>query len=270
MLSLIDLKQLIYIYIIYISGLRIFGDKMVATPQSTLAIRDHAVVREQHARLLPGLSASHVADTLQRDILNGDVENIPQDKVATPGDAVLALLDVPPQQPVPLLALPPSRSTSNVANTITRDILNPDGEGRKDDIPQGKVGVDDLAQQILDNKAKHKKNIIKKRPAAREPSPLVIPGVPKKKRPAAREPSPLVKKGRLSKPTCDSNGLTIKFPGVPKKACPPIEYKRFKIYTDLTMQAWRVKKIGERKDKAASWKANPQEAWKKVLGLLKA
>ena len=224
---------------------------MVATPQSTLAIRDHAVVREQHARLLPGLSASHVADTLQRDILNGDVENIPQDKVATPGDAVLALLDDPPQQRVPLLALPPSRSISNVANTITREILNPDGEGRKDDIPQGKVGVDDLTQQILDNKAKHKKNIIKKRPAA-------------------REPSPLVKKGRISKPTRDSNGLTIKFPGVPKKACPPIEYKRFKIYTDITMQAWRVKKIGERKDKAASWKANPQEAWKKVLGLLKA
>ena len=190
---------------------------MVATPQSALAIRDHAVVREQHARLLPGLSASHVADTLQRDILNGDVENIPQDKVATPGDAVLALLDVPPQQRVPLLALPPSRSTSNVANTITREILNPDGEGRKDDIPQGKVGVDDLTQQILDNKAKHKKNIIKKRPAASDHT---------------EQPS----KKHISKPTRDSNGLTIPFPGVPKKACPPIAYKSFRIYTDLKIE----------------------------------
>ena len=198
---------------------------MVATPQAALAMRDDdpAVVHD----------------------------------VAITGDAGLALQHGRPQQRVPLLALPPSisicpeQSASNVANTMARDILNPDGEGRKDDIPQGKVGVDDLAQHILDNKAKHKKKIIKKRPAASDHT---------------EQPS----KKHISKPTRDSNGLTIPFPGVPKKACPPIAYKSFRIYTDLKTQAWRVKKVGERKDKAASWNANPQEAWNKVLGFLKA
>ena len=195
---------------------------MVATPQAALAMRDDdpAVVHD----------------------------------VAITGHAGLALQHGRPQQRVPLL---PSKSfgleqsASHVANTMARDILTPDGEGRKDDIPQGKVGVDDLAQRILDNKAKHKKKIIKKRPAASDHT---------------EQPS----KKHISKPTRDSNGFTIPFPGVPKKACPPIAYKSFRIYTDLTMKAWRVKKVGERKDKAASWNANPQEAWNKVLGFLKA
>ena len=149
---------------------------MVATPQAALAMRDddpavvHDVAITRHAGLALQLGGPQqrvpLAD-ISRDILNGDGEglqyNIPQGKVATPGDAGLALQHGRPQQRVPLLALPPSisigpeQSASNVANTMARDILNPDGEGRKDDIPQGKVGVDDLAQHILDNKAKHKK-----------------------------------------------------------------------------------------------------------------
>ena len=69
--------------------------------------------------------------------------------------------------PLPLsTSMSPEQSASAVASTVASDILNRDGEGRKDDIPQGKVSVDDLTQEILDGRNNRKVNNIKKRPAA--------------------------------------------------------------------------------------------------------
>ena len=146
-------------------------------------------------------------------------------------------------QLVPLpssISMSPEQSASAVANTVASDILNRDGEGRKDDIPQGKVSVDDLTQEILDGRNNRKVNNIKKRPATSD----------HKEQPTKKQ------KDSIPRP-CK---IKIPFPGVPKKACPPMDYKDFRIYMDTTMQAWRVKKVGERKDKAASWKNNPQDA----------
>ena len=60
------------------------------------------------------------------------------------------------------------------------------------------------------------------------------------------------------------------FPGKPKadKARVLMEYKEFRVYTDLAMGAWRVRQMGERKDKAASYKVDPKQGWEKVLCLL--
>ena len=57
------------------------------------------------------------------------------------------------------------------------------------------------------------------------------------------------------------------FPGKPK-AREAMEYKDFKIYTDVAARTWRVKRNGERKDRSASFKADPQQAWVKVLKIL--
>lgn len=36
----------------------------------------------------------------------------------------------------------------------------------------------------------------------------------------------------------------------------PMQYKEFRVYTDLAMGAWRVRQMGERKDKAAIYKVD--------------
>jgi hypothetical protein len=60
------------------------------------------------------------------------------------------------------------------------------------------------------------------------------------------------------------------FPGVPVKPTPPLAYKNFKVYSDLTSQAWRVKKIGRRKDRSLSWKVDGAEAWARVIQTLQS
>ena len=84
-------------------------------------------------------------------------------------------------------------------------------------------------------------------------------------------------KGALAKPKAASKPGTskkklvagMKFPGKPLKPADPIIVGKYKLYTDINMQAWRVKKIGERVDKACSWKVDPAAAWEKVLKILK-
>ena len=84
-----------------------------------------------------------------------------------------------------------------------------------------------------------------------------------KKRPAAHVAGP-AKKQKVG-----GKKLLVPFPGVPKKPVEPMVYKEFRIYSDVSLQAWGVRKIGERKDKAASWKIDPEAAWQKVQDVLK-
>ena len=42
---------------------------------------------------------------------------------------------------------------------------------------------------------------------------------------------------------------SLPYPGIPTKKCIPIEFKQFRIYTDMTSGGWRVKRMGEKTDK---------------------
>ena len=72
-----------------------------------------------------------------------------------------------------------------------------------------------------------------------------------------------VKKAKKASTQC-----RLPWPGnpVPREA---IRWGDFKIYTDMKMRAYRVKRCGERKDRAKSFKKEkPMEAWKGVLDIL--
>lgn len=58
--------------------------------------------------------------------------------------------------------------------------------------------------------------------------------------------------------------LLVPFPGVPKKSVEPMEFKDMRIYSDITRGMWRVKRVGFRKDRGASWKADPAAAWNTI------
>ena len=86
-------------------------------------------------------------------------------------------------------------------------------------------------------------------------------------------------KGKCPPTTSKANGgpkitpslrAAMPFPGKPKadKARVPMEYKEFRVYTDLGMGAWRVRQIGKRKNEAARNKVDPKQGWEKVFGLL--
>jgi hypothetical protein len=62
--------------------------------------------------------------------------------------------------------------------------------------------------------------------------------------------------------------LLLPYPGVPKKACDPIEFKEFMIYTDVKRSSWRVKRAGFRKDRGAVWAVDPVVARGKVNQIL--
>ena len=66
-----------------------------------------------------------------------------------------------------------------------------------------------------------------------------------------------------------SKTAALPFPGVPKKAVLPLEYNNWRIYTDINMGTWRCKRIGERKDKTASYKVDAAEAWEKVCAIIR-
>ena len=58
------------------------------------------------------------------------------------------------------------------------------------------------------------------------------------------------------------------FPGKPKAEQEAMNYKDFKVYTDVLAGTWRVKQVGQRKDRSASFKVDPEGAWAKVLKIL--
>eukprot|EP00959_Pyramimonas_sp_CCMP1952_P149165 3121073-Pyramimonas_sp.AAC.1 len=57
------------------------------------------------------------------------------------------------------------------------------------------------------------------------------------------------------------NKLALPYPGVPKVAKPPVEYRQWRVYTDTKKQAWRAKEVGVREDFCKSWKSDPHAAW---------
>ena len=60
----------------------------------------------------------------------------------------------------------------------------------------------------------------------------------------------------------------LAFPGVPKRPILPMEYKNWRIYSDVNQQVWRCKRVGERHDKSCSWKSDPKAAWARVNGII--
>ena len=66
-----------------------------------------------------------------------------------------------------------------------------------------------------------------------------------------------------------SKQCMVPWPGKPTANTEPISWGDFRIYTDMKMRAYRVKRCGERTDRARSFKMKkPMEAWKEVLDLL--
>ena len=57
----------------------------------------------------------------------------------------------------------------------------------------------------------------------------------------------------------------LKYPGVPKKPAGPKHHGQMVIYTDLKNQKWRVRREGERQDKAFSWKLDAKASWTRLL-----
>eukprot|EP00959_Pyramimonas_sp_CCMP1952_P421075 8820581-Pyramimonas_sp.AAC.1 len=58
---------------------------------------------------------------------------------------------------------------------------------------------------------------------------------------------------------------TLKYPGVPKKAQPPVLYKQWKIYVSMGRQVWRTLKQGERVDQQFSFAHDPKTSWANLV-----
>ena len=121
--------------------------------------------------------------------------------------------------------------------------------------------VDDMTAAILPGLSKPKKQA-KKVNGVKE----VKKDGPKKTQAEKVKQVKEVKKVKKAKKA--STQCRLPWPGnpVPRE---PICWGDFKIYTDMKMQAYRVKRCGERKDRAKSFKKEkPMEAWKGVLDIL--
>ena len=69
-------------------------------------------------------------------------------------------------------------------------------------------------------------------------------------------------------PAHSSQERSPKYPGIPSKAVAPLVCGDFKVYSDLKSCQWRMKKVGDRKDRSASWKTDGKAAWLKVCRIL--
>ena len=97
-----------------------------------------------------------------------------------------------------------------------------------------------------------------------DPVPTPTTQKTKSQRPASQTPTPGIKdkKTRSQRPASKNDGLV--FPGVPKKKVGPMQLERMVIYTDINQQKWRVKRHGEKKDKAFSFKSDAAENWNRL------
>eukprot|EP00973_Karenia_brevis_P093711 12418728-Karenia_brevis.AAC.1 len=90
-----------------------------------------------------------------------------------------------------------------------------------------------------------------------------------RKRPAAqvcKRPAAQV----LKRPAAAAGGA-LKFPGTPPaEGCGALNHNGWRIYTDMTMSAWRVKPPDSvtRCDRAFSWKTAPRESWAELEKLV--
>ena len=121
--------------------------------------------------------------------------------------------------------------------------------------------VDDMTDAILPGLSKPKKQE-KKVNGVKE----VKKDGPKKTQAEKVKQVKEVKKVKKAKKASTQCRLPWQGNPVPREA---IRWGDFKIYTDMKMRAYRVKRCGERKDRAKSFKKEkPMEAWKGVLDIL--
>jgi hypothetical protein len=104
----------------------------------------------------------------------------------------------------------------------------------------------------------------KKRPAAAPLQKKKTKTVQKKAKTVQKKANTVHKNAKTVKPTT----VKLPFPGVPRKAVASMQHGDFRIYSDMNRQCWRVQRMGERPDKAASWKQDAKAAWAKVCSVL--
>ncbi|CAK0795909.1 unnamed protein product [Prorocentrum cordatum] len=84
---------------------------------------------------------------------------------------------------------------------------------------------------------------------------------------AAAAKTEAVKKARLTPPAQKgaAGRAATSFPGVPKRKTEATWIGDYRVYSDVTKQAWRVRKPGHRHDASFSWKADPRKAWSSLV-----
>ncbi len=61
----------------------------------------------------------------------------------------------------------------------------------------------------------------------------------------------------------------LPFPGRPKGGKEAFHFRNFTVYTDSTLQSWRLKRDGERTDQKASYKTDALQAWARVNEIIR-
>ena len=107
----------------------------------------------------------------------------------------------------------------------------------------------------------------KKRPCSNSKE-KAAEAAPKAKKRAAPKAQSCKRKAADAAPKTNANGLPP-YPGQPKKAVRPVHVKDFALYTDMRMRAWRLKRHGERRDKAFSFRKDPKGAWNKLWKVIR-
>ncbi|CAK0850296.1 unnamed protein product [Prorocentrum cordatum] len=84
---------------------------------------------------------------------------------------------------------------------------------------------------------------------------------------AAAAKTEAVKKARLTPPAQKgaARRAATSFPGVPKRKTEATWIGDYRVYSDVTKQAWRARKPGHRHDASFSWKADPRKAWSSLV-----
>ena len=107
----------------------------------------------------------------------------------------------------------------------------------------------------------------KKRPAAAPDNSMatkVAKTTPQKAAAPKKKPQVATPPKAASMPNGGKAMKQLPFPGVPKKQTGAMHHNGFRIYSDLRMGAWRVQRLGDRKDKSCTWRSDAKAAWAKV------
>ena len=134
--------------------------------------------------------------------------------------------------------------------------------------------IDEMASSILAARAEGKAGKRKQKESAKAKSAKSPTTTATKhvkvclKRPAGPSTAmPPTKKVKLGKPV---KPVKAPYPGKPSaRCCTPIWIGKWKVYTDLNCQSYRIMVPGSRCDRKSSFKfADPKDAWKKVCAII--
>lgn len=126
----------------------------------------------------------------------------------------------------------------------------PTDAAKKIEEAQSPKSIDEMAAHVQQQLA-HNKNPKKEKPEATAPAPKDQKAKPKTKSKAAKT----VKQESA-----------LKFAGTKQRN--PIHFGDFTIYTCPKSCNWRVKRNGEKKDKAFSWKQGEKETWERLIAFV--